>query len=389
MQKSQLFNTRDNLIGPDSDLYYKKLSGALNLDEPNLAFVVKNYLARDAIYFDIGANVGETAIPIAKYLSHGSVYAFEPSSCFSYMEANVKMSSLKNIKLFKKALGAKEGEINFINENPLAYSHCSVDCSLGGYSERIRIFKIDNIVKNEKISRLNFIKIKVIGYEKEVIKGCELVIKKFNPLFYIEFNSWNLIKYRNESPRDFLYFLYEKFLYLYWVRNYIVRRLESEKDLIEFLEANIMQNGCRDNLICSNRAIETFKVSEYLFYGKNLPTEIGMIKGDSIVNLENVSGCLNYGPYVRLVEGKYKVKINLRTSSQLSEEVGCWEVYISQFDLILKTGKIMNSIGGEYKIEANFEITEEMNESLIEVKTYAHGNGSIELLSIVIETLTI
>lgn len=385
----QTFNSRVNLTGPEYDLYFKHLSGDLELDEPDLAFVAKNYLLKDAVYFDVGANLGVTSIPMAKYLKRGFVYAFEPSCAYDYLEENVKINSLSNIKLFNRALGEKEGEINFVTKYPLASSHRLIKANFTTETnfEKIRISKLDDIIVKEKINKLDFIKIDAAGFEKEVLQGCIYLIKRYSPIFYVKFNSWSLITHKNENPRIFLNFLHEKFTYLYWVKNNALHPLDSEEQLKEFLYINLTQNECVSNLICVNRNIEALKKSEFLFRGSDLPSEIGRKEDDFLISQENKDGCLSHGPYVSLLKGKYKVKIDLKSSSATNEELGCWEVYINQFNLVLKTGKIINSVDRLYKIEINFEVTDELSGSLFEIKTYSYGNGKIELKSISIEKI--
>lgn len=389
MQQSLVFNSRINLVGPEEDLYFKDLSGTLAFDEPELAFLIKNYLANNAVYFDIGANVGATALPIAKYLNQGCVYAFEPSYAFNYLEKNVKINSLDNVKLFNKALGEKEGEINFITNDCLSQSHCYTSSYFLNetQAEKIRISKLDDIVRRENPQKIDFIKINVEGYEKEVIQGCDFLIRKFNPIFYIRFNAWCLMAYKNENPRDFLCFLYEKFRNLYWIRNWSLHPLRTKEELMEFLNVNVTQKGCVDNLVCANRDIVALDKPEFLFYGSELPTEIGIKTGCSLTSPQDMAGCLSYGPYIRLLKGKYKVKIDLVSLNATHEEVGCWEVYMNQYNLLLKTGKIINSIGCSVKIEVNFEVTDEISNSLLEIKIHSYGNGTIELKSIAIGSL--
>jgi hypothetical protein len=48
-------------------------------------------------------------------------------------------------------------------------------------SVKVKTMTIDNFVKEEKIDRVDFIKIDTEGFEKEIIKGAEKTIKEFKP----------------------------------------------------------------------------------------------------------------------------------------------------------------------------------------------------------------
>ena len=58
--------------------------------------------------FDVGANIGQTALRYNDYFKKAEIYSFEPvTETFHNLEKNVKC--LNRIKCFKLALGDKEG----------------------------------------------------------------------------------------------------------------------------------------------------------------------------------------------------------------------------------------------------------------------------------------
>lgn len=244
------------LVGPEHDPYFKSVCNSpLEAFEPDLYCMIKNYLSTDSIYFDVGANIGATAISIARHLEKGFVYAFEPTSAYEYLEKNIKINSLINVKSFNIALGENEGQTSFkTTAECLACSHRIIEdnCLTEPNVDSVTISRLDDIVKRESVNRVDFVKIDVEGYESNVLEGCEFIIQKFNPIFFVEFNSWCLIAFKNESPRMFLKILYEKFKNLYWIRNGLLSPLDGEAKLMEFLHANLVYNGCVDNLVCLN-----------------------------------------------------------------------------------------------------------------------------------------
>lgn len=391
MQKlqEQVADPSVTVTGPEDDWYSDWVrSTPFATYDSDLSFMMKNYLEEDSIYFDVGANIGATVIPISKYLKYGSAYAFEPSCAYKYLEQNIENNSLTNVKGFNIALGEQQGEVNFKTNDCLAQSYCITDIRYLKEEnfDRVKVEKLDDIVQKENIKKVDFIKIDVEGYESNVLKGCDDIIEKYNPIFYVEFNSWCLLAFKNEHPRKFLEYLYEKFTNLYWIRNCILTPLDSESKLIELLRMNITYNGCVDNLICLNGEIETRKKSKLFFNVHELQTEVGIKRGDLLCCNEGQCGTLSYGPYIPLLKGKYKVGINICVSSaNQKDEVGHWDVYTPTFDKQMVSGRI-SAVNCPF-IEAEFEVTDQLDNASFGIRTFSNGQAILELKLIVIERI--
>lgn len=244
------------IAGSEEDPYFQ---GLPRESESDLFFITEKYLEKDSIYFDIGANIGITALSMAKYLDKGLVYAFEPSHAYNYLKKNAQSNFLDNIHLFNIAIGEQERTIEFQVPRCSAHSHRLTETNYdknSNLTKRVKLSKLDNIIKNEKLNRLDFIKIDVEGFESDVIRGCNNLIRQFNPIFFVEFNSFALIAFKNESPRVFLKFLCDTFTNLYVIRNNTLTALHSQETLNRFLHENLVFHGCVDNLVCCNGDIE-------------------------------------------------------------------------------------------------------------------------------------
>lgn len=383
--------TRNIFVGPENDAYFRSVYGvSFETYDPDLSFLVQKYLDKDAVYCDVGANIGATVVPIAKYLNHGSVYAFEPSCAYEYLKKNIEINSLINVKAFNIALGEQQGEVSFKTRECLAHSHRITDSHYLTEMnvDKVSIETLDNVIKKENVSKLDFITIDVEGYESNVLEGCDYVIERFNPIFYIEFNSWCLIAFKNESPRTFLNYLYGKFTNLYWIRNCILFPLDTEIKLMNFLHSNLTQNGCIDNLICLNEDIDLRKKSKFIFSANELKTMIGKCKGNYLRSDKGKKGVLSYGPYIPLEKGIYKVSINLSENSEKSQsDLGHWDVYTPTCDKQITLGPIVNGHNSCSVLESSFEVTDQLDKSVFEVRTFSNGSASIELKSIIIERI--
>lgn len=382
MPQYKISNSEITLVGHPNDWqYFRELSGILDLDVPELSFLIKNYLDYDAVYFDVNANIGAITTLIAKYLKKGFVYAFESSYNYKYLEENIRINSITNAKLFNISLSEIK-EPSF--KTRYCYAHAfRLKDNDSNVNNKLPFPKLDDIIKKENINHLDFIKIDVDGYENSVLEGSDDLIKKFNPICYVAVNLWSL-----KNPYSFLKLLCKKFTHLYYIRNKTLFHLNNEQRLTEFLTLNLHQTGYKDNLVCLNGDIELRKKNHYLFYGNELHTQIGIKKNTSIVSRNNRSGCLSYGPYITLSKGIYTLKITIANpdntiiSNNFNNHLGAWDVYSNKFNQWLASGDIIYSENSPLIIEAYFEVPNELNNSPLEIRTFSNGTAIFEIQSI-------
>ena len=135
--------------------------------------------------FDIGGYKGDTAIYFAdKVGPNGKVYVFEPTwANFNDLTYNVNVNNMQDIILpIQKGMSDKAGYMKM----------CSLDSGvpwaffdeLKG-AEQVVISTIDDAFKNLKLSRLDYIKMDVEGFELDVLRGGEKTIKDMKPQMVI------------------------------------------------------------------------------------------------------------------------------------------------------------------------------------------------------------
>ena len=158
--------------------------------EPEL-LLLKNYIKKNDICFDIGSNNGEYTYIFELYSGSENVYSFEPITILNkrlklfFKKVNivpVALSSKKKIANFKIPkindnfyLSRGKLNIDFIEPNETSFNLVSVNCNT-----------LDLYFESSKLNKLDFIKIDVEGHEYEVLKGGEKTIKKFKPIILIE-----------------------------------------------------------------------------------------------------------------------------------------------------------------------------------------------------------
>ena len=136
---------------------------------------------------DIGSHVGIWSKRLSK--DFNKVICFEPLQ--KHIDCHMKnCENLNNIQLFKYALSDEEIQTEMI----------TIDYNSGMSSFVEKKFKepISKVIVNTKtldsfnLPKVDFMKIDVEGYEKNVIIGGEKTIKKYHPKIYIEVWDKNL-----------------------------------------------------------------------------------------------------------------------------------------------------------------------------------------------------
>jgi FkbM family methyltransferase len=163
---------------------------------------------------DIGSNIGITAVPLAKRVSGGKVFCFEP------IPQNIKTLKrikthyhLSNIEIFETALGERNGELTMIM--PIIYnvkfqglSHV-VEKESGikkGDLFPTQVQRLDDIRALQMLPKIDAVKIDVENFEYFVFKGATELLKQHHPVIFCEL--WD-----NEKRSVTMNFLTDNFGY--------------------------------------------------------------------------------------------------------------------------------------------------------------------------------
>lgn len=174
-------------------------------------------LKPDAVFYDIGANVGFFTVIGARLVGpHGTVYAFEPvPENAAYIRLNVRLNRFHNVTVVEKAISSSTGR------SRLWLAEYSGGAALTTASAppdarkviEIDLTSVDDLVFREKWRPPAVVKIDVEGAEIEVLQGMRHTLSKIRPVVLYEIDD--------EKPAPFQrkYGTCEKFLTDcgYWV----------------------------------------------------------------------------------------------------------------------------------------------------------------------------
>lgn len=148
-----------------------------------------NVIKKDNIkkIIELGSRDGEDAIKLAEYFN-SDILTFE---CNPYMiskcRENIEKSNVKNkIKLFEFGVGEKSKEIEFypyLMGNPGAssfYKRYDFDQTQETYESKIKIRRLDDVLVENNISKIDLVCADIQGYEMNALIGMGKYLRDVN-----------------------------------------------------------------------------------------------------------------------------------------------------------------------------------------------------------------
>jgi FkbM family methyltransferase len=150
-----------------------------------ISLIFNKFLNNASIAIDIGANVGALTLQMAKIASSGKIIAIEPGppTC-GRLNENLNLNPIirEIVTVLQIGVSDKPGKLHWCEDQ----NNRGNAGLLGNNGIDVDVLTLDSIVKNEKLAKLDFIKIDVEGMEYEVIKGGLTSINTYRPVIYYE-----------------------------------------------------------------------------------------------------------------------------------------------------------------------------------------------------------
>lgn len=134
------------------------------------------------LFFDIGANSGQSVSKIKESFPDSSIWSFEPVK--NTYDALVENTQNQNIKCFQIGFGAQNSEVEiYFDKNTRTSTTASIlessnrnDISVE--IETIKIVTLDSFCAKNEIEKIDYVKIDTEGYDLEVLKGADRLLKE-------------------------------------------------------------------------------------------------------------------------------------------------------------------------------------------------------------------
>lgn len=136
------------------------------------------------VAIDIGANIGYHTFSLARLVGpEGRVIAIEPTThAYTRLKRNAELNSFQNISYVKVGLSDAQ-----LGPTEIAFqASYRLDGKLQNVRETIEITTLDAVVREQKLDRVDFIKLDVDGFEGKVLRGGTETLRRFTPRMLFE-----------------------------------------------------------------------------------------------------------------------------------------------------------------------------------------------------------
>ncbi len=162
----------------DASLYF---SGSF---EPRAERVMARHLGPGFVAIDVGANVGYHALRMAAQVGpDGRVLAVEPAlPAVARLRRNLALNDLGNVDVVVAALSdhdAQASTLRLQSSYPLS-GHGALEAVVA------RVARLDSLVLERGLARVDFLKIDVDGHEARVLRGARDTLRRFRPPVFFE-----------------------------------------------------------------------------------------------------------------------------------------------------------------------------------------------------------
>ena len=141
------------------------------------------------VVVDIGAHIGVFAVYAARHAPRGQVYAYEPfPGNYRLLAINKSLNRLDNLHVFNLAVSARTGESDFfaVESNPALNS---LSGAYGGERISVRTVSIEDVVRDNRIEAVDYLKIDAEGAEYDILMNCSGALLRRIKRIFLEYHE--------------------------------------------------------------------------------------------------------------------------------------------------------------------------------------------------------
>jgi FkbM family methyltransferase len=164
--------------------------------------ILRRFVTADSVVFDVGSHSGQFAKLFAKAAPRGSVYCFEPGGyALSILRLNLSVNRHDNVTVVPSGLGDASGTCTLsvplkpggVHRFGLSHMGERAD-GAGVVREEVAMTTIDRFARRKELTRLDFLKADIEGWELRMLLGGAETIKRFRPAMMIELDEARLAR---------------------------------------------------------------------------------------------------------------------------------------------------------------------------------------------------
>ncbi len=160
---------------------------------------------------DVGANIGLTCLALAAAAPyHAELLCFEPDErSLPLLKHNLVANDVPNARVFGHALAERDGVARLrcgttnAATSVLVEPHSRVQTT-GAMFQEVPVRRLDSVLAEHGIERLDLLKLDVEGGENLVMLGAMEAIARDRPIIFTEFNLWTQMTAGARNPMEVL-----------------------------------------------------------------------------------------------------------------------------------------------------------------------------------------
>jgi FkbM family methyltransferase len=181
------------------------------------------------VILDIGSGLGHEMIILSKKVGpKGKIICLEPDSrLFLVLQELVILNKLKNVILYKKLFYHKNNKLVSFYENPLEdwMSNSLFNSKKKNRKHLVETITLDEIIKSNKLSYIDFAKFNIEGSEKYLTRGNVNFLKKCKN---IAISCHDFLNVKNKNTFDIIMKLLQK-------NKFIIKKNNSNNRILKFI----------------------------------------------------------------------------------------------------------------------------------------------------------
>lgn len=161
------------------------------------------HVPAQAVVIDVGAHAGQFSKLFARMASQGQVYAFEPSAyARSILNRSLAFNRMTHVKVIP--MGLSDAPAELILRTPIkargglgfGIAHFGDDGQdlRDTMDQVVPLTTLDAFAQQEGLTRLDFLKADVEGWEVNVLKGGLKTLAKYRPALFLEVSDASLAR---------------------------------------------------------------------------------------------------------------------------------------------------------------------------------------------------
>ena len=162
--------------------------------------MLRRVIPEDGIVFDVGAHAGQFTKLFAKLAPRGFVYSFEPGTyARTILRIGIRANRIRNVAILPFALGARSGvamlsvPVKRSGSYGFGLSHIGAP-DRPGEREAVAMTTLDEAAETLGVTRLDFVKADIEGYELQLILGATRTLARLKPALLLEVDPGRLAR---------------------------------------------------------------------------------------------------------------------------------------------------------------------------------------------------